>query len=136
MSPHVSSPARYRAEDRVLFVFAPLIFLVLVMLGALSHFHWHPAGVLAVLCAAVLASPFVAMIVIVGLYLAEEKDEFQRSLFVRSILWGFGVTACVTVFWVTLGQFIRVPSINFWSGGILFNLGFLISFWVARWRYR
>src|SRR5579862_8594941 len=116
MGVHVSSPARYRAEDRVLFVFVSLVLLFLIMKFSLSHFYLHPAGVLAVLCAAVGAAPMIAAIFIVGLYLAEEKDEFQRSLFVQAILWGLGVAACATVFWFALGTFIHIPHMNFVLG--------------------
>ena len=136
MGVHVSSPARYRAEDRVLFVFVPLVLLFLIMQFSLSHFHLHPAGVLAVLCAAVGAAPMIAAIFIVGLYLAEEKDEFQRSLFVQAILWGLGVAACATVFWFALGTFIHIPHMNFVLGEFLFLAGMVISGAVSRWRYR
>ncbi|MGB0082989.1 MAG: hypothetical protein WBP90_15800 [Terracidiphilus sp.] len=136
MSPYVSSPARYRFEDRVLFFFLPSIFLFLILRVSLDHFHLHPTGVWAVLCAAVASLPFIAVIFSVGFYLAEEKDEFQKSLFVQSILWGFGVTAGVAVLWFTLGTFIHVPRMNFVSGAVLFDLAFLVSFWVNRWRYR
>jgi hypothetical protein len=136
MGTHVSSPARYRAEDRIGFVFVPLVFLVLIMLFSLSHFHLHPAGAWAVLCATVAASPMIAMIFIVGFYLAEEKDEFQRSLFVQAILWGLGVTACVASYWLALGTFIHVPRMNLLSGEFLFLAGVVVSGAVARWRYK
>jgi hypothetical protein len=136
MSPHVSSPARYRFEDRIAFVFVPLVLLFLVMQFSLSHFHLHPVGVLAVLCAVVGASPVIAVIFSVGLYLAEEKDEFQRSLFVQSILWGLGVTACAATFWLSLGMFIHVPQMSFFSGEFLFLAGMAISGAVSRWRYK
>ncbi|MGB7267003.1 MAG: hypothetical protein WBC92_15920 [Terracidiphilus sp.] len=136
MGPHVSSPARYRLEDRILFVFVPLVFLFLIMQFSLSHFHLHPKGVWAVLCGAVASLPFIAAIFSAGLYLAEEKDEFQQSLCVQAILWGFGVTACVALVWLALGMFIHVPQMNFVSGVFLFELVFVVSFWVARWRYR
>lgn len=136
MSPYVSSPARYRFEDRFLFFILPLMLLVVMMKIGLDHFHLHPAGAWAVLCAAVASSPFIAMIFSVGFYLAEEKDEFQRTLFVQAILWGFGVTACVAVFWLMLGTFIHVPHMNFVLGEILFIAGMAVSGAVARWRYR
>jgi len=136
MNPHVSSPARNRFEDRLLFVFVPLVFLVLVMLFSLSYFHLHPTGICAVLYAALLSSPVIAGIFSLGLYLSEEKDEFQRALLVQAILWALGVTICVAFVWIALGTFLHVPHMNFLSGEILFVLAFAVSFWVMRWRYR
>jgi len=82
------------------------------------------------------ASPMIAMILNIGLYLAEEKDEFQKSLFVQSILWGLGVTACVATSWLALGMFIHVPHMNFVLGEFLFLAGMIISGAVTRWRYK
>ena len=36
------------------------------------------------------AIPIIGIIAVVGLYLAEEKDEFQRNLLIQSMLWGLG----------------------------------------------
>jgi hypothetical protein len=136
MDPQVGSPARYRFEDRVLFLFVPLVFLVVLLQFSLGHFHLHPTRIWAVLYAAAVSSPVIAYIFSLGLYLSEEKDEFQRALLVQSILWGVGVTACVAFFWFALGTFTHVPHLNFLSGEILFLLAFVASFWVNRWRYR
>jgi len=136
MSPRVSSPAMYRFEDRILFVVVPSIFLTLIMLISLSHFHVHPTRVWAVLCAIFVSSPVIAYILILGLYLSEEKDEFQRALLVQSILWGLGVTACAAFFWMVLGMYIQVPHMSFVSAVFLFFLVFTVSIWVTRWRYR
>jgi hypothetical protein len=136
MSPHVGSPARYRFEDRFLFVIVPLYVLVVMMYFSLSHFHLHPTRIWAVLCAAVLSSPGIGFIFCIGLYLSEEKDEFQRALLVQSILWALGVTICVALFWFALGTFIQVPRMKFASEQFLFVMVYLVSLWVARWRYR
>jgi hypothetical protein len=136
MSSHVSSPAKYRFEDRILFVIVPSMLLVILMKAGLDHFHLRPAGAWAVLCAAVASWPFIAYVFCAGFYLADEKDEFQRSLFVQAILWGLGVAACVAVFWFMLGTFIHVPRMNIFSGEILFVAGMVVSGAVNRWRYR
>ncbi len=136
MNPHVSSPARNRLEDSILFICVPLIFLFLIMQFSLSHFHLHPTRIWAVLCAALSSSPFIAFLFSFGLYLSDEKDEFQRELLVQSILWSLGVTACVAFIWLAVGMFIQVPRMNFASGVFLFGLVFVVSLWAMRWRYR
>ena len=99
MERRVSSPAKYRSEDRVLFILLPLFLAVGILAFSLSYFHLHPTGILAVLCAIIVSSPMIAFTFIIGLYLAEEKDEFQRSILVQSLLWSLGVTACGAFFW-------------------------------------
>ena len=91
MERQVSSPARFRFIDRFLFVVLPLFFLDLVLGWWGCHYHHlHLAGALAVVCAALQSLPIMVFIVIVGLYLAEETDDFQRALYVQSLLWGKG----------------------------------------------
>ena len=34
--------------------------------------------------------PMIAIMLVIGRYLAGENDEFVRSLVIRSLLWGFG----------------------------------------------
>jgi hypothetical protein len=133
MSPRVGSPAMYRYEDRMLFVVVPLFVLSVIMYFSLSHFHLHPTRIWAVLFAAFMSSPAVALIFSIGRYLSEEKDEFQRSLLVQSILWALGVTICADFFWMVLGTYMQIPRMK---DQFLFAMVFIVSFWVNRWRYR
>ncbi len=66
--------------------------------------------------------PIVAVIAIVGLYLKEEKDEFQRELFIQSLLWGTGATLAVTSFWSFLHIFGRVAPVDGFHVFIMFWL--------------
>jgi hypothetical protein len=126
----------YRFENRMLFVIVPLYVLVVILGISLSHFHLHPTRIWAVLCAALLSSPGIGFIFCFGLYLSEEKDEFQRTLLVQSILWALGVTICVGFFWFALGTFFHVPQMKFASDEILFAVVYAVSSLVTRWRYR
>ena len=66
--------------------------------------------------------PIFAMIVINGLYLKEEKDEFQRELFVQSLLWGAGGTLAITSFWSFVHLFAHFPPVDGFHVFILFWL--------------
>ena len=136
MNRYSGSPARYRYEDRFLFIVMPLLALVGILMWGSVHFHWNPVGVLAVACAAVVCLPFCAMYVIVGLYLAEEEDDFQKSIVVRSMLWGIGVTLMATTFWGALEIFAHVPSIDVHWVQFVFFPSFGVAALVGRWRYR
>jgi len=46
------------------------------------------------------------------MYLAEEKDEFQRTVLVQSMLWGIGATLAVTSVWGLLENFVSVPHLD------------------------
>ncbi len=74
--------------------------------------RYHPTGVLAYLLAILPALPIIGGIVVVGLYLAEEKDEFQRAILVQSMIWGIGVTLSLTTAWGFLEVFKLVPHIE------------------------
>ena len=46
----------------------------------------HPHGVVAYLVAVLPALPIIGALVYTGVYLGEEKDEFQRNLLVKALL--------------------------------------------------
>ena len=133
----VGSPAQYRFQDRFLFFIVPL-FVLDAILGywGFHYHHLHPAGALAVLCAAVQSSPIIAFIVILGLYLAEEKDEFQKSILIQSMLWAIGVTLAVATFCGSLEKFSQGPRVDIASVQFLFFLVYIVALAVNRWRYR
>jgi len=78
------------------------------------HFLFHgKLPVPAAMGLAIIPSlPLVAIIAIVGLYLKEEKDEFQRELFIQSLLWGTAGTLAITSFWSFVQIFAHVPSVD------------------------
>jgi hypothetical protein len=59
----------------------------------------HPVGALAYAVAVLPAIPILGVIVIVGLYLAEEQDEYQRTVLIQSMLWSMGLTLGTTTVW-------------------------------------
>ncbi|HEY0784261.1 MAG TPA: hypothetical protein VGD62_00220, partial [Acidobacteriaceae bacterium] len=59
--------------------------------------------------------PILGMILSVGFYLAEEKDEFQRNLFIQAMVWGIGATLSVTTVCGSLENFANTAHLElFW----------------------
>ncbi len=137
MECRVGSPAKFRFEDRVLFFVVPLFFLDAILgIWGFHYHHLHPDGALAVVCAALQSSPIIAFIVIAGLYLAGETDDFQKTVLVQSILWGIGVTLAVTTFCGSLEKYGYLRQMDVSWVQILFFVTVIVSTLVARWRYR
>lgn len=61
------------------------------------HQH-HPTGSKLFVLAAVPAFDVIAMLVVVGMYLREEVDEFKRYQLIISILWAIGFTLALMAF--------------------------------------
>jgi hypothetical protein len=61
------------------------------------HQH-HPTGTKLFALAAVPAFDVIAMIVVVGIYLRDEVDEFKRHQLIVSILWAIGFTLALMAF--------------------------------------
>jgi hypothetical protein len=98
-------------DDRTLFIMLPLLgtILALAIWGFVSR---QPDSRMTALIGVPLALYFIGMIVIFGLYLAEEKDEFERSVFSQSMLWAVGATMIVTSTWGVLELFEKVRHLN------------------------
>jgi hypothetical protein len=85
-----------------------LLYALFQILAVWEFKHGHPTGGLAYLLAVLPSLPIIGELVVVGLYLTEEKDEFQRTVLVQSLLWGIGATLAVTSVWGFLENFIQV----------------------------
>jgi len=81
----------------------------------------HPAGAELYALAALPSIPIIAVLVAVGIYLRDEKDEYQRHLMVKSMLWG---TACV----LSLSTFLAFLHSFGWTGSVSPFTEF-VAFW-------
>jgi hypothetical protein len=72
--------------------------LIPLFVGWVIH-RFHPSGALLYGLAALPATAIVVAIVCSGIYIAEETDEYQRNLFVQSILWGVAGILVITSVW-------------------------------------
>lgn len=85
---------RNHAQQRYLarFFSAMSAYVLFFALAQYTFHHYHPLGSLAVMLALGPAVAIVASMIVVGIYLTEEQDEFARMVFIRSILWGIAGT--------------------------------------------
>ena len=135
MCDRIKNPARDHMEDRVLFIGMPL------MVANIAMAFWgfgsgHLKGVWVYLPAILFALLGVAFIVIFGLYLKEEQDEFERAVWVQALLWGIGATLTVITFWGSLVEFELVKDLKLMFVFPLFMLITCIARFVLKLRYR
>jgi hypothetical protein len=112
------------------------LYVIFLFIAAWVFPHYHPTGVPAYLLAILPALPIIAVIGIIGLYLAEEKDEFQRNLLIQSMIWAMGGTLVVTTAWGFLEAFITVPHFQLYLVFPLFWFFVGISTGLLKLRYR
>lgn len=88
-----------------------MITYFLFLLGSLTLLNGgHLAGPLLWIVAAAPAIPILGVLVVMGLYLKEEPDEFERAVHVESMLWGLGAVLGVSTVWGFLANADVVPS--------------------------
>jgi hypothetical protein len=129
-----TNSARHRYIRR--FAIAMSAYIALTLIVASCFHRLHPTGPFAYLLAALPAFAIIAMIVTVGLYLAEEKDEFQRNLLVQAMLWGLGGVMAITSVWGMLESFTHIPHFEpTWTFTVFWILVGISSPFLQR-RYR
>ena len=96
----------------------------------------HATGALAYVLGALPALPIMAALVLTGVYLDDEKDEFQRNLLVQSLLGGIGATLSLTTLWGNLEDFAHAQHLGLtWIYPLFWGFSGL-SYFVVRLRYR
>jgi hypothetical protein len=91
---------------------AMVIYVAFLVLSIWIFVHHHPTGLVAWLLAFLPALGIILQIGAFGMYLSEEKDEFQRNLQVQALLWGIGATLSVTVTWGFLESFVHLRHMD------------------------
>jgi hypothetical protein len=127
-----------KAGRRYVYRLAPTmaLYLLFLFIAQWIFHHLHPTGLVVYLLAVLPALPLIGSLAIVGLYIAEESDEFERSIIVQSMLWGFGGTLAVTTIWGFLEEFAKAPHISTFYVYIFFWIFMGISQPFIRRRYR
>ncbi len=106
----MTMPGMNPAKRRYLIRFLSTTGVYVIISLALVHYlaQVRPTGPIVYFLALLPAIPIIGSIVVIGLYIAEEKDEFQRAVFERSLLWGMGGTLATTSTWGFLETFAHV----------------------------
>lgn len=82
-----------------------------ILIGSLSLLRGdHLTGPLLWIVAAAPAIPILGVLVVMGLYLKEEPDEFERMIHVEAMLWGLGAVLGVSTVWGFLANAEVVPN--------------------------
>jgi peptidoglycan/LPS O-acetylase OafA/YrhL len=113
-----------------------LLYIVFLVVAVVVFVHYHPAGPLAWLLAVLPALAIIGQIAAFGLYLGEEKDEFQVAIGVKSMLWGIGGTLAVTVTWGFLENFVHLRHLELTLVYPLFCLLSGLAFGLLQLRYK
>jgi hypothetical protein len=127
-----------KAGRRYTYRLAPTmaLYLVLIFVSQWSFHHLHPSGLVVYVLAVLPALPLIGSLAIVGLYIAEESDEFERSILVQSMLWGFGGALSVTTIWGFLEDFAKAPHLPIFYVYAFFWIFMGIAQPLIRMRYR
>ncbi len=108
-----ASPATKRYVKR--FMLAMSGYVAVLMVTIFTFINLKPAGPLAWLLALAPTVPLAASMAAIGVYLAEEKDEFQRAIQVQSMLWAMGGAFMVATAWGFLETFNQAPHAPAWA---------------------
>jgi hypothetical protein len=130
----ISNPAQSRYVARM-FV-AALFCVAFSMVAAAGVRHLHVGGAGAWALALLPGLPIVGSLVATGAYLNEEKDEFQRNLYLQAILGGIAATLALTTVWGYLEDFAQAPHLRLAWVYPLFWIFVLAAFPVVWLRYR
>jgi xanthosine utilization system XapX-like protein len=128
------SPAARRYQIRF---FPTMIAYVVVLYASLWWIrHEAPQGPLLWALGIAPALPVIAVIAIMGLYVAEEQDEFVRSTLVQAMLWGIGITLAGCTAWGFLENVELLPHLPLFMVFPVFCASMGLAQPVVRWRYR
>lgn len=94
---NTKSPAQRRYIRR--FIPAICAYVVILMGSAWLQKIHHPEGAALFVLSLAPALPLLAVIAVMGLYLAEESDEFVRNRLVTAMIGGIGILLAVTTVW-------------------------------------
>jgi hypothetical protein len=127
-----------KARRRYIYRLAPTMatYLVFLFIARWTFHHLHPTGLVVYLLAILPALPLVGSLAVVGLYIAEESDEFERSIIVQSVLWGLGGALSVSTIWGSLEDFARAPHLPTFYILLFFWIFMAVSQPFIRLRYR
>jgi hypothetical protein len=97
----------------------------------------HPLqGVLAYALAIVPALPVVAMVWVMGRYIRDEADEFERTVYIENALWAAGAVLSIATIWGFAEMLANAPHVASWLWFPLWCLFTAVADIFTRRRYR
>jgi hypothetical protein len=128
------NPALRRYSQRISVALAAYVVTILIAAFYASKGHTH--GTLAYMLAALPGLAVITILVAIGHYLRDEKDEFLRAVQTEALLWGCGVTLAVATSWGFLQMFTDVPRAPLFLIFALFCFVWGLAAAVIQRRYR
>jgi hypothetical protein len=128
------SPAERRYVRRIAVIMA--IYVVAIFSVSWTFSHLHPHGPLTYLLAILPALPILGVIATFGIYLAEEEDEFVRTVMVQSSLWSTGLVLGFATFWGFLQSYTAAFNLPMYWVFILWWAAFGLVQPLVRRRYQ
>jgi hypothetical protein len=114
------------AAKRYIRRFTPMMIAYVVVLFAATWAiqTYKPAGAALVILSVLPALPIIGVLIVIGAYLLEEKDEFLRQRIVTAMLFGMGIVLSVA----TVLGFMQI-------GGVIGQVDVFWAFplWCAAW---
>lgn len=80
----------------------------------------HRSGTISYIIATLPGLSVAGLLASVGMYLKEERDEFNRATLVEAILWATGLTLAIATTWGFLEDFTDVPHVPLYLVFVLF----------------
>lgn len=126
------------AEQRYRRRFWPAMaaYVVTILAVALIFRHYPPHGFLMYVLAVLPAIPILGVIVIFGVYISEEQDEFLRTVMMQSSLWATGIVLALTTFWGFVEGFTPTERVPMYWVFIVWCVAFGSVQPLVRQRYR
>ncbi len=126
------------AMRRYLARFAPTIISYVIILIVVEWIFRHhpPVGPIRYVLAMLPAVPVIGIIVILGLYLVDEIDEFERTVLVQAILWATGAALAFNTIHDALMNFLNFPPMPMFSLFTVWAMVWGLAQPLIRWRYR
>ncbi|RXH55166.1 hypothetical protein [Granulicella sibirica] len=118
------------------FFSAMAVYVVLIFLSTWIFRHQHPGGAIAYTIAVLPAIPLLAVLVVVGLYLIEQTDEFEKTVTIQSMLWGIGGTLALSTVLGFLELYVSIPHLPRYFDFAIFWFVVGIATPIVRLRYR
>jgi len=127
-----------KAGRRYIYRLAPTmaLYIFFLFIAKWAFGHLHPTGIAVYFLAILPALPLVGTLAVVGLYIAEESDEFERSVTVQSMLWGLAGALSLSTVWGFLEEFASAPHIASFYVYVVFWIVMGLSTPFIRMRYR